>query len=117
MIGNCLRSVVPGKPLGEKYDLKGHLDGRKVTDVERKSNRNITLKDGDFDMEVVLNGASYSAVHEAIIRDTEYCTSCGMMDYSLLVGVQSTECNASGQPAWCGGAVVVSADGAHRFYL
>jgi len=80
VMNNCLR--------GEQcqiYDLKGTTEDRWVD-----PSLHAVLKDNNFSPHVMLfDAAKVQQFRAAIQDDAEFLESCGLMDYSLLVGVAS----------------------------
>ena len=114
MFSNGLLSPHPGREMDETYDLKGHTDGRVVSEDDMARVPSITLKDAAFETEsITLGAAARGEVLETVERDLAYLEEMnvnrpgdGVMDYSLLVGLQSVREGeegsgpAEGKSAW-----------------
>jgi len=130
MFSNGLLSHVPGRGIDEVYDLKGHTDGREVSEEDMERVPSITLKDAAFEEQrITLIGPSREALLQVVQRDLEYLQRVdvvrvgdGVMDYSLLVGLQSVQEGEEGPPegetVWgqCS-MVATEANGGRRAYI
>jgi len=133
VLSNGLRSVVP-RGMDQKFDLKGHTDGRDVSEEDLERVPSITLKDGDFaGTHIKLNEATRKEFLGAIQRDTQYLEAVkvqhghvGVMDYSLLIGMQRVKVGDEeveglpepGNLTWHASHVIVAAaDVPIRYYI
>jgi len=136
MLGNCLRSHIPGKVIESKYDIKGHAVRRTVGEEELRVHPGTTRKDGNWDSEISLDSITAEELLVVVDRDIEFLSTVkhievstgilkerepvGVMDYSLLIGMQSTEGEAflGEVMSWSGGqTVLLSYDAKVRYYL
>lgn len=76
----------PSIRIGEKYDLKGCLLGRYESNTSPDDD--VVQKDGNFHGTPLNFGQYQSWLVEQINRDVEFLRSHGIVDYSLLVGIQ-----------------------------
>ena len=84
--------------MGRIYDLKGSTVGRRaLKGGKTKESYHGTLKDLDLNEERVWIGAeAKQQLIEQLEQDVRFLTSCGIMDYSLLLGIHN---HASSRPA------------------
>ena len=68
----------------EKYDLKGSTLGRYATKEER-DDPNVTLKDLDFDKQLLFSHKSHAMLKGQIESDLAWLRALQIMDYSLLL--------------------------------
>jgi Phosphatidylinositol-4-phosphate 5-Kinase len=92
-----MNSVFPRVYLQERYDLKGSTLGRRTSLKDReKMGSSAVLKDLNLMAErdrakeapMRIGPASKSALMAQLHQDVELLQNCGVIDYSLLVGVQ-----------------------------
>ncbi|TRY62891.1 hypothetical protein TCAL_03893 [Tigriopus californicus] len=76
----------PSIRIGEKYDIKGCLLGRYEPNIS--ADDDVVQKDGNFHGTPLNFGQYQSWLLEQINRDVEFLRSHGIVDYSLLVGIQ-----------------------------
>jgi len=134
LLANGLFSRVP-RPM-VKFDLKGHYEGRMVEDDELSRTPSAPLKDGNFKgKKLDIGEPGASDLLQVLGQDINYLKTCkiegwmatqGVMDYSLLLGVQDTKPADAGKPGipapgqvmfTPNGAVAGSSDGSKRYYL
>jgi len=82
--------------IGVRFDLKGSSQGRQELTGDKKisdhcaTNVNTALKDNDWRKEIkeitVEEVAGRGDLHDIFKKDAEFLATCGIMDYSLLVG-------------------------------
>ena len=77
-----------------RYDLKGSTYGRRtITDKSGiQIDRTVALKDCDFiDKKEVFQVGRENKAHlmDIIQRDSQFFAKCGIIDYSLLVGISN----------------------------
>ena len=79
------------------YDLKGSTVGRRSLKGGRtRATYHGTLKDLDFEGGVWIGGEAKAQLTEQLNQDVKFLTKCGIMDYSLLLGIHNY---ASSRPA------------------
>ncbi|XP_033115508.1 phosphatidylinositol 4-phosphate 5-kinase type-1 alpha-like [Anneissia japonica] len=78
----------------QTYDLKGSTYKRKASKQERAKKRP-TLKDLDFVIDhpdgLLLDNATYNALHKTMVRDCRVLESFKIMDYSLLLAIHNVD--------------------------
>ena len=128
LLTNGMRSV-NSRAIDANYDLKGHTVNRSVPLLERSA---LTpLKDEEFEgMIIRLNEQARCELLAAFDRDLQFLKTaktsstedCGVMDYSLLVGIQRVDASdgevVASSVSWVpGGVVVVNRVCTNRYYL
>ena len=79
------------------YDLKGSTVGRKSLKGGRtRATYHGTLKDLDLEESVWIGAEAKAQLMEQLDQDVKFLTRCGIMDYSLLLGVHN---HAGSRPA------------------
>ncbi|XP_050073335.1 putative 1-phosphatidylinositol 3-phosphate 5-kinase [Anopheles maculipalpis] len=92
-----MENLFCGKDINEKYDLKGS-DRNRLVDPNRQTGTERVLMDENF-IQMSWNNPLYILSHsktvlkEAITRDACFLERNEVMDYSLLVGLESSEKN------------------------
>jgi len=106
VMGNCLMGAQ-----SQVYDLKGTTEDRWVDPVQHS-----VLKDTNFSpYTILLEAGRVDQLRRVIQDDAEFLECCGLMDYSLLVGVASSA-DASVDGAG-GGADVIESVARRRRWL
>lgn len=70
----------------EKYDLKGSTVGRRVLKGQNVVS-GATLKDLDLQKNIYIGSENRALLMEQLKKDVNFLASCGIMDYSLLLGI------------------------------
>ena len=79
------------------YDLKGSTVGRRALKGGRtRATYHRTLKDLDLEESVWIGAEAKGQLMEQLEQDVRFLTKCGIMDYSLLLGIHN---HASSRPA------------------
>ncbi|XP_038063785.1 phosphatidylinositol 4-phosphate 5-kinase-like protein 1 [Patiria miniata] len=78
----------PDERITERYDLKGCSASRYVRPLEEGSKEVIVLKDNNFDGRKINIGAQASWFRRQVDIDSRFLEEQGIMDYSLLLGIQ-----------------------------
>eukprot|EP00586_Coscinodiscus_wailesii_P018222 CAMPEP_0172519032 /NCGR_PEP_ID=MMETSP1066-20121228/291175_1 /TAXON_ID=671091 /ORGANISM="Coscinodiscus wailesii, Strain CCMP2513" /LENGTH=264 /DNA_ID=CAMNT_0013301537 /DNA_START=379 /DNA_END=1174 /DNA_ORIENTATION=- len=76
----------------ERVDVKGSTVGRVTSEDERRRDAQAVLKDGDLlrrSSPLVVGIKRKAALLAQVRKDVNFLVACGVMDYSLLVGVVS----------------------------
>lgn len=70
------------------YDLKGSTVGRRaLKGGKTKAMYHGTLKDLDLNDNIVIGPEAKAQLMEQLVQDVAFLTRCGIMDYSLLLGI------------------------------
>jgi len=117
VVMNSVFPVEASKSLSERFDLKGSTVGRECTIEERESKgRKAVLQDLDLAREVELvhtlqhkgrypkaqghginiGSSAKSDLMTQLRKDVNFLVACGVMDYSLLVGVEKRKATHAG---------------------
>ncbi|KAH0793743.1 SAICAR synthase-like protein [Histomonas meleagridis] len=84
-----MNNVFPiGFQLKYKFDLKGSTVNRHVA-PEKKDKPGVTMKDTEFAEKRYLSigPRDWTLLRTQLLDDTNFLSSCGLMDYSLLIGI------------------------------
>ncbi|XP_022101065.1 phosphatidylinositol 4-phosphate 5-kinase-like protein 1 isoform X2 [Acanthaster planci] len=78
----------PDERISERFDLKGCSASRYVQPLEEGSKEVIVLKDNNFDGRKINLGVQAPWFRRQVDIDTKFLEEQGIMDYSLLLGIQ-----------------------------
>ncbi|XP_033643412.1 phosphatidylinositol 4-phosphate 5-kinase-like protein 1 [Asterias rubens] len=78
----------PDDRITERYDLKGCSASRYVKPLKEESHKVIVLKDNNFEGKTIQIGAQKCWFIKQVEIDTKFLENQGVMDYSLILGVQ-----------------------------
>ncbi|PRP83062.1 hypothetical protein PROFUN_09658 [Planoprotostelium fungivorum] len=79
--------------IDERYDLKGSKVNRTVGKLHRDDPTGVLGMDGDFHENLHLSAATAADFIRQITEDSRFLASCGIMDYSLLIGIHVVKDN------------------------
>jgi len=92
LVMNCVYPFEVSQFITQRVDVKGSTVGRVTSEDERRRDAQAVLKDGDLlrrSSPLVVGIKRKAALLAQVRKDVNFLVACGVMDYSLLVGVVS----------------------------